>query len=86
MINNIIKSLILIFILIFFILVFNYYFSEKNIGLVKHNRVNPEEKIRSNIGKLPVLSNDTSNVIEFNSGFENSNNKNYKRSFWELFK
>ena len=65
--------------------VFNY-FSEKNIGLVKHNRFNPEEKIRSNIGKLPVLSNDTNNVIEFNSGFENSNNKNYKRSFWELFK
>ena len=35
--------------------------------------------------ELPILDNDTNNVIEFNTGFENENNKK-KRSFWELFK
>ena len=35
--------------------------------------------------ELPVLLNDTNNVIEFNSGFKEKNNK-IKRNFWKLFK
>ena len=34
---------------------------------------------------LPILSNDTNDVIEFNSGFENDTNK-IERNFWKLFK
>ena len=86
MVNNIIKSLTLIFVLLFFFVVFNYYFSEKNINLVKKNRDNLETKMKSKTLNLPTLFNDTNDVIEFNSSFENSNKQNFKRSFWELFK
>ena len=43
------------------------------------------EKIKKNMTELPVLSNNTNNVIEFNSGYENESNK-IERNFWRLFK
>ena len=49
MVNNIIKSLTLIFVLLFFFVVFYYYFSEKNINLVKKNRDNLETKMKSKL-------------------------------------
>jgi len=76
----------LIFILSFFIITFNYYFSDKNIDLVKNNRISFESNIQKKTMDLPVLKNNTNDVIEFNSGFENPSKKNFKRNFWELFK
>lgn len=86
MFNNLVKLLIFIFILSFFITVFNFYFSEKNINLLKKNRNNIEIKLSENISNLPVLENDTNYIIEFNSGFDNTNKNSFKRNFWELFK
>ncbi len=83
---KIIRFLILILILSFFTIVVKYYFSEKNINLVINNRNNIETKILNDISELVVLPNDTNDVIEFNSGFENTKKQNYKRNFWELFK
>ena len=39
-----------------------------------------------NMTNLPVLENDTQGIIEYNTGYNTNKNKNYKRSFWELFK
>ena len=39
-----------------------------------------KEKIRD----LPILANDTSNIIEFNDSFDEEKNNQNKRSFWEL--
>ena len=86
MFNNLVKFLTFIFILSFFITVFNFYFSEKNINLLKKNRNNIEIKLADNISNLPVLENDTNYIIEFNSGFDNINKNSFKRNFWELFK
>ncbi len=86
MINSFIKFLILILVFSFFFIVVNYYFSAKNINIVKNNRNNLENRVLNNSSNLPVLRNDTNNVIEFNSGFEDSSQQNFKRSFWELFK
>tara|TARA_X000001036_G_C20538818_1_gene749374 strand:- start:481 stop:741 length:261 start_codon:yes stop_codon:yes gene_type:complete len=86
MFNNLVKLLIFIFILSFFITVFNFYFSEKNINLLKKNRNNIEIKLSENISNLPVLENDTNYIIEFNSGFNNTNKNSFKRNFWELLK
>jgi len=86
MIVNIIKFLLLALILFFFMTTYNYYISEKNIDTVKSNRKNQEINVLRNISNLPVLLNDTDGVIEFNSGFNNSNEQKFKRSFWELFK
>ena len=86
MIYNVIKILILILVLSFFSMVFNYYYSANNINLVEENRNNTNNRMFNDISGLEVLSNDTNDVIEFNSGFDNSNKKNFKRNFWELFK
>ena len=86
MIVNIIKFLILALILSFFMTTYNYYISEKNIDIVKNNRKNKEINVQRNISNLPVLLNDTDDVIEFKSDFNNSNEQKFKRSFWELFK
>ena len=86
MMNKIISFVVVIVVLSFFGFSFNYYISDKNINTVKNNRENLESKILESTSALPLLPNDTNNVIEFNSGFENSNKQNFKRSFWELFK
>ena len=86
MFNNFVKLLILVFILSFFIIVFNFYFSEKNINLLKKNRKNLETTVSKNITNLPVLTNNTNDIIEFSSGFNDTNKSFFKRSFWELFK
>ena len=86
MINKLSKFIILTLIIGFFVFVVNYYLSEKNIHLVKNNRSLQESKIPENFLDLPILLNDTNDVIEFNSGFENSKKETFKRNFWELFK
>ena len=86
MMNKIISFVVVIMVLSFFGFSFNYYISDKNINIVKNNRENLVSKILESTSALPLLPNDTNNVIEFNSGFEDSNKQNFKRSFWELFK
>ena len=86
MMNKVIRFVVAIIVLSFFGFSFNYYISDKNINIVKNNRENLESKILESTSALPLLPNDTNNVIEFNSGFEDSNKQNFKRSFWELFK
>ncbi len=86
MMNKIIRFVVFIIVLSFFVFSFNYYISDRNINTVKNNRENLESKILESTSALPLLPNDTNNVIEFNSGFEDSNKQNFKRSFWELFK
>ena len=83
--KRLVKSLILISVL-FYIYVINYYFSDKLINTVKKNRNSTAQLNLDVIENLPVLKNDTNNVIEFNSGFENIKNNEYKRNFWDLFK
>ena len=70
----------------FFLIVFNYYFSDKNKDLVINNRSNINKNTFTNVSELPVLYNDTNDVIEFNSGLDDSNKQNFKRNFWDLFK
>ena len=86
MMNKIISFVFFVIVISFFGFSFNYYISDKNINTVKNNRENLESKILESTSTLPLLPNDTNNVIEFNSGFEDSNKQNFKRSFWELFK
>jgi len=68
--------------LIFFYKVFEYYSSESNSDIIKKNRGNIDKLVQENTSNLPVLDNDTNNVIEFNSGYNMDNKK--KRSFWNL--
>ena len=54
--------------------------------MTNFNRENIEEKLKKTISDLPVLIDDTNNVIEFNdtANIEIKNEKT--RSFWKLLK
>ena len=72
---------------IFFIAgVSNFYFSNKNISLKDYNRSNIDLILKEKIRDLPILANDTNNVIAFNDSFEEEIDEDKKRSFWELLK
>ena len=83
--TKLINILFFSFILIFFFLTYRYYSSNKNIEAKDFNRMNINEIINKKISNLPILNNDTSNVIEFNDGYSNEKN-NKPRSFWNLLK
>ena len=67
--------------------IFKFYTSNKNINSKNFNRLNIDQILQEKITTLPVLKNDTDNVIIFNDLFENEMNEvEKKRNFWELFK
>ena len=67
--------------------VLKYYTSSKNIVSKDYNRSNVDQILKEKISNLPVLKNDTNNVIVFNDSFENEMNEGEKkRNFWELLK
>ena len=75
------------FIFIFFICLFlfftiRYYFSEENEKKSYRSVYNIDEKIEIYAEKLPVLEDDTKNIIEY---VEQSNSKKKKKfNFWKL--
>ena len=76
----------LLIIFFFIFIVYKYYSSNINITTKHYNRLNIDQILKEKIKDLPVLVNDTNNVIEFNDSFENKNNDEKKRSFWNLLK
>ena len=84
MIKNTLSVIIFIFLISFFYFFGKLYFSESQKNKINKNRETISQIINNNISELPVLTNDTNNVIEFNSGFESEKNK-VKRNFWKLF-
>ncbi len=75
----------LIFLIIIFIFIFltgKYYFSDKNKKNSYRSFNNIEKKIILYSQNLPVLEDDTSNIIEY---VKNSKNKKKKKYFfWDL--
>ena len=80
---NIIMFLLII---IFILNIYNYYSSNKNIDAKNYNRKNIDQILKEKIIDLPVLKNDTDNVIEFNNSLKDEIEENKKRSFWDLLK
>ena len=83
---KLINLFFLIIIFLFFFNIYKYYSSNKNIKNINLNRLNIEEIIKTKISKIPILENDTNNVIEFNSSFSEEIQDNKKRNFWDLLK
>ena len=67
-------------------LFFKYYSSNKNLSNKNYNRLNIDQIINEKINNLPILDNDTNNVVEFNDSLDDEINNNKKRNFWDLFK
>jgi len=85
MFKEIYKVIYFIIILIFVYLLFAIYFSEENIKKIKKNRINIENSFKDYLSNLPILENDTNDVIIYNSS-EFLEKKIKKRKFWELLK
>ena len=83
---KIINLFFLIIIFLFFLNIYKYYSSNKNIKNINLNRSNIEEILKTKISNIPILENDTNNVIEFNSSFSEEIKDNQLRSFWNLLK
>ena len=81
-----INILFLLLILTFFLITYKHYSSNINIEAKDFNRNNIDQIINNKISNLPVLENDTNNVIEFNDGISNKMENNKTRSFWNLLK
>tara|TARA_X000000950_G_scaffold260165_1_gene329292 strand:+ start:190 stop:453 length:264 start_codon:yes stop_codon:yes gene_type:complete len=75
-----------ILILIFFFYIYSFYSSNKNLESKEFNRNNIDQIINEKISNLPILKNDTDNVIEFNDGFSNEIKNDKRRSFWNLIR
>ena len=69
---------------IFLLSIYNYYSSNKNVDAKNYNRENIDQILKEKIIDLPVLKNDTNNVIEFNNSIKNDIEENKKRNFWDL--
>ena len=83
---KVLNVFMILLICIFIFLIFKYYSSNKNLSNKNYNRLNIDQIINEKINNLPVLDNDTNNVVEFNDSFDNEINNNKKRNFWDLFK
>tara|TARA_B100000902_G_C26715073_1_gene623805 strand:+ start:215 stop:475 length:261 start_codon:yes stop_codon:yes gene_type:complete len=74
----------LIFIIIIFVFIFftgKYYFSDMNKKKSYRSLNDIEKRISLTAQNIPILSNDTQDIIEYNKNLE-INKKKYR--FWEL--
>ena len=84
MLKNIINFFLLTLIIIFFFITFKYYFSNENIKNISLNRSDSENILKKKIYDIPVLIDNTNNIIEFNSGFNEEMKNKKPRNFWKL--
>ena len=82
---KVLKFIMFLLVISFIFLIFKYYSSNKNMTEKNYNRNNIDEILKEKISDLPVFSNDTNDVIEFNNSIEDNTTKK-KRSFWDLLK
>ena len=81
-----IKILVYLFSIISFIsYTFVVYFSDDVVLKINKNRDNYSNQISENLSGLPLLKNDTNNIINYNIE-KNSEKKIKKRYFWNLLK
>ena len=68
-------------IFIFIVLIGRYYFSDENKKKSFRSLSNIDKKLEIYAKKLPILENDTKNIIEY---IEQKNLKKKKYNFWKL--
>lgn len=84
--GKLINIFFIISIISFFFITYKYYSSNQNIDAKNFNRKNINKIINTKISDLPILKNDTDNVVQFNDGFSNEIKSDKTRKFWNLLK
>tara|TARA_B100001027_G_scaffold215134_1_gene188510 strand:+ start:205 stop:465 length:261 start_codon:yes stop_codon:yes gene_type:complete len=82
--NKALNTLMLFLVIFFIVSIFKHYSSKENIGAKNYNRSNINQILKEKIYDLPILANDTNNVIEFNDAIKTDFKNEKKRSFWKL--
>lgn len=85
MIKNILKLITILLFFIFLYFIVQQYFSDANINKTNNNRKNIINNLIIQKDNIVTLKNDTNNIIEYNSGYNNDINKP-KRKFWNLIR
>ena len=83
---KVLNILLIILILIFSLSIYKYYASNKNLKTIDFNRNNIDKILNKKISNLPILTNDTNNIIEFNNSLSEELTNDKPRSFWNLLK
>jgi|TARA_B100001964_G_scaffold9396_1_gene9998 hypothetical protein len=69
---------------LFIILITNFYFSDQNIIDTNKSRSSYSVRINNDKMNIPLLKNDTNNIIEYRDDIEIYKKKKKKYKFWEL--
>ena len=69
---------------IFIILTTRFYFSDQNIRETNKSRSYYSVELNNNTRNLPLLKNDTNNIIEYINDIEIYKKKKKKYTFWDL--
>ena len=80
--KKIINTFFLVSCVSFVFLVTKYYFSEKNLILINKSRSSYSLAVKEHERNLPLLKNDTNNIITYIDDLEEFKNKRKKR-IWE---
>ena len=84
MLKKIINIFYLASFLIFIILTVRFYFSDQNIRETNKSRAFYSVKIYNKAQNLPLLKNDTNNIIEYINDVEVYKKNKKKFTFWDL--
>ena len=84
MLKKIINIFYLTLFLIFIILTISFYFSDQNIRETNKSRSLYSVKINNKTQNLPLLKNDTNNIIEYINDVEVYKKNKKKFTFWDL--
>ena len=84
MLKKIINIFCLVSFFIFIILTTRFYFSDQNIRETNKSRSLYSAKLINNAQNLPLLKNDTDDIIEYIDDIEIYKKKKKKYTFWDL--
>ena len=84
MLKKIKKVFYLVSFIIFITLTMNYYFSEQNVRKTNKSRAFYSVELNQDIQNLPLLKNDTNNIIEYRNDIEVYRKKKKNYTFWDL--
>jgi len=84
MFRKIKNTLFLIIFSIFIFLVTKHYFSDENVIFTNKSRSSYALQVNIDNKSLPILKNDTNNIIEYINDVELYKKKKKKYTFWDL--
>jgi len=70
----------------FIISIIFFYFSERNVILINKARSSHLYELSLKLQDLPLIENDTENIIEYSEDIENYKKNKKKYIFWDLIK